>query len=158
MVPLSHIKGFGSHHGLKQIEYILEEMCSYHTECNGILTLNHKIVTDINIFVWQFEISFLVYEVTVHTILTSFTTVVLLLPLHYVQRVMHLEFSEPHTRSAVSIVVIVILVVHYCPLFFHVWLFFVFRLLKLFMPDVWFTTDTRSLCGMKPWVKVYWFF
>jgi hypothetical protein len=56
------MKGFGFYHGLKQIERILEEMCPYHTECNGILTLNLKIVTDIDIFVWQFEISFLVYE------------------------------------------------------------------------------------------------
>jgi len=51
MIPLSHIKGFGSYHGLKQIECILEEMCLYQTECNGILTLNHKRVTDIDIFV-----------------------------------------------------------------------------------------------------------
>jgi len=75
-------------------------------------------------------------KVTVHTIPESFTTGVLLFPVHYVQQVMHLEFSKPQTRSAVSIVVIIILVVHYCPLFFHVWLFCVFRLLKLFMPDM----------------------
>jgi len=51
MTPLSYIKGFGSYHGLKQIERILEEMCPYQTECNGILTLNHKRVTDIDISV-----------------------------------------------------------------------------------------------------------
>jgi len=45
------MKGFGSYHGLKQIKRILEEMCPYHTECNGILTLNHERVTDIDIFV-----------------------------------------------------------------------------------------------------------
>lgn len=84
-------------------------------------------------------------KVTVHSIPTSFTTGVLLFPVHYVQQVM--EFSKPQTRSAVIIVVIIILVVHYCPLFFHVWLFCVFRL-KLFMPDMWFTTDTRSLCDI----------
>jgi len=73
-------------------------------------------------------------KVTFHTISASFTTGVLLFPVHYVQQVMHLEFSKPYAGSAVGIVVIIILVVHYCPLFFHVWLFFVFRLLKLFMP------------------------
>lgn len=51
MIPLSHIKGFGFSHGLKHIERILDEMCPYQTECNGILTLNHKRVTDIDIFV-----------------------------------------------------------------------------------------------------------
>ena len=75
-------------------------------------------------------------KVTVHTIPASFTTGVLLFPVHCVQQVMLLEFSKPQTRSAGSIVVIIILVVHCFPLFFHVWLFCVFRLLKLFMPDI----------------------
>jgi hypothetical protein len=52
MILLSHVKGFCSYHGLKQIEHMLEEICPYQTECNGILTLNHKRVTDIDFFVW----------------------------------------------------------------------------------------------------------
>ena len=29
MIPLSHMKGFGSYHGLKHTEHILEKMCPY---------------------------------------------------------------------------------------------------------------------------------
>jgi len=75
-------------------------------------------------------------KVTVHTIPASFIAGVLLFPVHCVQQVMHLEFSKSQTRGTVSIVVIIILVVHYFPLFLHVWLFCIFRLLKLFMPDM----------------------
>lgn len=138
-------------------EHILEEMCPYQTECNGILTLNHKRVTDIDIFVWQFKISFLVYGGHSSHNSSIFYSWGLIVSVHCVQQVMHLEFSKPQTRSAVSIVVIILLVVQYFPLFFCVWLFCIFRLLKLFMPDMWFTTDTRSLCDMNLWVKVHWF-
>jgi hypothetical protein len=51
MIPLSHIKAFGSYHGLKHVEYILEEMCPYQIECSGVQTVNRKRVTNTEIFV-----------------------------------------------------------------------------------------------------------
>jgi hypothetical protein len=52
MMPLPHIKGFGSYHGLKHMEDVMEKMSPCQIEVIEAQTLNHKRVTvDADIFV-----------------------------------------------------------------------------------------------------------